>query len=88
MSDEGSILNAHVSEGCSRLALIKRPKLKLERLGSLSKNHVLYNTLSIEPNIQIIALDVQADKVQKDQEQAPGFRIIPVILKQLLTIHR
>jgi hypothetical protein len=66
----------------------KRPKLEFESLGSLSKDHVLYNTFSIEPNIEIIALDIQTGEVHDDQQQAAGFRVIPVILKQLLTVHR
>src|SRR5690349_13606837 len=82
-----------VRDTCARTGLpitysfTKRPKLEFELLGSLSKDHVLHNTFSIEPNIKIIALDVQTGEVHEDQKQAAGFRVIPVILKQLLTVH-
>jgi hypothetical protein len=59
---------------------------EIDFLGPFAVDHILYDALRIQEHIEVIASNIDSDKIQEDQDEPWGFCVVVVIMKDLFVV--
>ena len=79
-----SVPTTNLTEGKRAATLItKWPQSELCAIGAFAVDHFFGYPVPVEKHVEIIALDIQADEIQQQEQQRWRFPVIVIVVKDI-----